>query len=87
MRSTTGLEVQLLRRSLKVRGVYDTGEKTFSYHIYYFEAAAVGGTLGPDDPDGTIHEAVWMAGERLCDLRFSHEDQRLVLLRYVEAPC
>ena len=83
----TGLEVQLLRPSLKVRGVYDTGKETFSYHIYYFEAAAVGGRLSPDDPDGTIHEAVSMAGARLCDLQFSHEDQRQVLLRIMEAPC
>jgi hypothetical protein len=49
--------------------------------------ALPGGTLSPDDPDGTIHEAVWMAGERLCDLQFSHADQRHVLLRYMEAPC
>ena len=41
----TGLEVQLLRAHLKVRGVYDTGSQAFSYHIYYFEAAVVGGTL------------------------------------------
>ena len=41
----TGLEVQLLRAHLKVRGVYDTGSQAFSYHIYYFEATVVGGTL------------------------------------------
>jgi 8-oxo-dGTP diphosphatase len=86
-REETGLEVQLFRPHLKVRGVYDNGNQAFSYHIYYFEAAAVGGTLQPDDPDGAIHEAVWMPGERLCDLSFSHDDQRLVLLHYVEAPC
>jgi 8-oxo-dGTP diphosphatase len=86
-REETGLEVELLRRHLVVRGVFDDGRRVFSYHIYYFEAAAVGGTLRPDDPDGAIHEAVWMPGERLCDLSFSHADQRLVLLHYVDAPC
>ena len=48
----TGLEVQLLRAHLKVRGVYDTGSQAFSYHIYYFEATVVGGTLSPDDRIG-----------------------------------
>lgn len=86
-REETGLEVQLLCAHLKVRGVYDTGSQAFSYHIYYFEAAVVGGMLSPNDPDGAIHEAVWMAGARLCDLQFSHADQRHVLLRYMEAPC
>ncbi len=38
-----------------------------SYHIYYFKAAVMGGTLSPDDLDGAIHEAVWMAGARLCE--------------------
>jgi ADP-ribose pyrophosphatase YjhB (NUDIX family) len=86
-REETGLEVELQRPHLTVRGVFDDGRRAFSYHIYYFEAAAVGGLLSPDDPDDSIHEAVWMPGERLCDLQFSHDDQRRVLLHYVEAPC
>lgn len=86
-REETGLEVALLRPLLTVRGVYDDGSRTFSYHIYYFEALAVGGTLSPDDPDGAIHEAAWMAKDRLRDLPFSHADQRQVLLSYLEVPC
>lgn len=86
-REETGLEVELLRPHLTVRGVYDDGYRVFSYHIYYYEAAVIGGTLAPDDPDGAIHEALWMAKERLCDLQFSHDDQRLVLLNYMELRC
>ncbi len=87
MAEETGLVVARLQPQFKVRGVYAAGRERFSYHIYYFVAETVDGALAPADPDGAILWAEWVSPERLCDLRFSYEDQRQILRRYVAASC
>jgi hypothetical protein len=36
---------------------------------------------------GAMLLAEWVELARLCDLRFSHEDQRQILRRYTDVPC
>ncbi len=83
----TGLAIGSLRALFKVRGVYESVSNRFTYHIYYFAAEIVDGPLIPADPDGAILRAEWVDPARLCSLPFSHEDQRQILMRYVDAPC
>jgi ADP-ribose pyrophosphatase YjhB (NUDIX family) len=87
LREETGLAVAHLQPRFKVRGVYDAGHERFNYHIYYFVTETVEGALAPADPDGAILWAEWVSPERLCELPFSHDDQRQILQRYVDAPC
>jgi 8-oxo-dGTP diphosphatase len=83
----TGLAIGGLCPQFKVCGVYQTSGDSFTYHIYYFAAEVIDGLLSPADPDGHILRAEWVEPARLCDLRFSHEDQRQILRRYADAPC
>jgi acetyl-CoA carboxylase carboxyl transferase subunit beta len=79
VKEETGLEVRTVHPYAVVEGVKEYG----AYRVHYFQADVMGGEAEAGDLDGLIHRVAWVPADRLPDLRFSHEDQRQVLMEFM----
>ncbi len=85
VREEAGLKVE-------VEGLFHTEEATtvdrfkqeHQHVVHYYAVKSEGGALQPNDPDGRIYRADWVALEQLDALGFSVPFEEAVLRRFVE---
>ncbi len=76
----TGYEVEILGQVHE----YDTVTYGVDVHIKYFAVQLVGGEKKLQDPDNLIVDVAWKPAAKMDDLFMLFEEERKILLRYIE---
>ncbi|MGD1996288.1 MAG: NUDIX hydrolase [Anaerolineae bacterium] len=79
-REETGLDLRVTHPYEVIEGAREYG----AYRVHYFVAEVAGGEKDVVDPNGLIHRVRWIPADALSNLRLSHEDQRHILLEFME---
>jgi ADP-ribose pyrophosphatase YjhB (NUDIX family) len=80
MKEETGFETCAVHPYTIVESTRERG----THRVHYFQADDASGEARVDDPDNLIHQVAWIPTQRLFNLQLSHEDQRHILLTFME---